>query len=182
MFKKLIVAITLIASSAAANAALINFSFTPSSSNVFNINLNTPTGTFSDAIFTLNVAGDFNSSFEFLTYNVEGLFTGQVLDSNTGNDAFDFGSNDNPISSNAPSPIVSSFATIPQAVWAQIIADGVITLAFTTTADVNCCSGPDVNPLSGSFDFESTSVPSPSVFSILLLGVAALVARKRLSK
>ncbi|MCU7556018.1 hypothetical protein OCL06_15615 [Alteromonas sp. ASW11-19] len=178
MYKKILMAVLLLASTSGANAAVINFSFTPSDANLFNINLPTPTNTLSAATFTLNVAGDFNFSSEHLTYNVEGLFNGIVLDNNTGNDAFNFGNGDDPISSNAPSPIVTSFAIIPQITWLQIISDGIINLTFTTTRFVDCCSGPDVNHLSGSFQTRSILVSSPSIFAIFVLAFLGVIFRK----
>ena len=161
------------------NAIVIPFSFTPSSSNTFTTTLSTPTTTTSAVNFTLNVAGDFNSDSESLSINIENLFIQTVLDGNTSNDTFNFANNDDPISTNAPSPIVSSSSIISQSLWSQIIADGVINLSFTTTSGVDCCSGPDVNHLSG--QFTDGVVPVPAPLALLGLGLVAIGWARRKS-
>ena len=92
-FLKITFSALIIALSGVANAGLITLdpdSLTTPGGSVTYTGLITPTTTFSDAIFTLNIAGDFdnNDSSESVLISVEGFSLGRIFDNITGNDLF----------------------------------------------------------------------------------------------
>lgn len=157
------------------NAAVISFGPTSAGGSGPNISINglvTPTTTSSDATITLNLNGDFNSSSEYVDVTIDGFSLGRVFDNITGNDAFDF-VND---TGNQSSSTLTGTATISQAIFAGLIADGFLDLFFDTSSAVNCCG--TLNHLSGTISFnEVSAVPLPAaafMFAPALLGFMGL--------
>lgn len=72
-------------------------------------------------------------------------------------------------------------ATISQATWASIIADGLISITFNLSSGVNCCSDPHAFT-SGSIAYTSTvanTVSATSSLALALLGVAGIALRRQ---
>ncbi len=161
----------------AANAASINLNSKSTSvdgGSITYTNLVTSTNTFSDALFTLNIAGDFdnNDSSESVLVSIEGFSLGRIFDNITSNDVFDF-ANDDYIGSHSNMLTMTGVATIAQANWATIIADGFINITFDLSSGVNCCSDPHAFT-SGTIQFDSAAVPEPTSFALLSLGLAGI--------
>ncbi len=150
--------ITLAPQSTSVNAGVITYT-----------NLVTPTSTFSDAIFTLNLAGDFdnNDISESVAISIDGFSLGTVFDNNTGNDLFDF-ANDDYLGSHSNMVTMTGEAIIAQADWAAIIADGFINITFDLSSGVNCCTDPHAFT-SGDIGFNS--VPEPAGIALMGLGL-----------
>ena len=166
-----------------ANAGLITLdpdSLTSPGGSVTYTGLISPTTTFSDAIFTLNIAGDFdnNDSTESVLITVDGFSLGRIFDNNTVNDLFDF-SNDDYIGSHSNMVNMTGVAVIAQTDWATIIADGTVNITFDFSSGVNCCTFPYAFT-SGNITFDSVSVPEPSTLAIFALGIMGLAARRSL--
>ncbi|RBW46614.1 VPLPA-CTERM sorting domain-containing protein [Psychromonas sp. B3M02] len=162
-----------------ANAALINFESTSASNSGALINYDnvvTPTSIVGDAIFTLNVNGDFNSNYEYADLVLNGFSLGRILDSNTSNDLFNF---TNDVGNQSISTITGT-ATISESVFSSLISDGFLDFSFDASSSVNCCG--TINELSGTISFtESTSIPEPAPLMLLglgLLGFAKLRKKK----
>lgn len=162
----------------AAHAATINFG--PSSAGgsgptiLFN-NLVTPTAILGDATFNFTVNGDLNSSNEFVDVSIDGVSLGRVFDNNTTNDPFNFASD---IGNQSQSDLSGS-ATISNAIFAPLIADGILNLTFNFSGPVDFAG--TVNKLEGSITFtEVSSVPLPASALFLLSGIFGLgVLRRR---
>jgi len=168
----------------AANAALIDLAPQSTSVNGGSItytNLITPTDTFSDALFSLSIAGDFdnNNSSESVFVSMEGFSLGRIFDNDTSNDLFNF-ANDDYLGSHNNMITMTGEAIIPQANWASIIADGFINITFDLSSGVNCCTNPHAFT-SGNIQFDNiAAVPEPASLALLVLGLAGLgFSRKR---
>lgn len=181
LFSTTIASLLFVASSAfnLANAGLItlNQQSTNVGGGVINYtNLVAATNTSSDATFTLSLSGDFDSNYENVAISIEGYSLGTVFDNITNNDSFDF-SGDDYIGSHNNYITMTGIATIAQADWANIIADGFVSVAFDFSSTVNCCSTPYATT-SGTISYD---VPEPStlaIFAVALLGFGA----RRLNK
>jgi len=180
-FLKITFSALIIALSGVANAGLITLdpdSLTTPGGSVTYTGLITPTTTFSDAIFTLNIAGDFdnNDSSESVLISVEGFSLGRIFDNITGNDLFDF-SNDDYIGSHNNMVNMTGVAVIAQTDWMTIIADGMVSITFDFSSGVDCCTSPYAFT-SGNITFDSVSVPEPSTLAIFALGMIGLASRR----
>ena len=182
--KKLIVGLMLLISGSA-NAGLITLSSMSTSVDGGSItysNLIAPSTTFSDAIFTLMIAGDFdnNDASESVTISIDGFSLGTIFDNNVHNDLFNFASDDY-VGSHSNMVFMTGQATISQATWASIIADGLISITFNLSSGVNCCSDPHAFT-SGSIAYTSTvanTVSATSSLALALLGVAGIALRRQ---
>lgn len=182
--KKLIVGLMLLFAGSA-NAGLITLSSMNTSvdgGSIVYSNLVTPSTAFSDAIFTLRIAGDFdnNDASESVTISIDGFSLGTIFDNNVGNDLFNFASDDY-VGSHSNYVFMTSTATISQANWASIIADGLITITFDLSSGVNCCSDPHAFT-SGSISFTSTApkpVSTTGSLALALLGLAGIAVRRK---
>jgi len=174
LMKKILLSVLLLASFCA-NAAVISFGPTSAGGSgplITFDNLVTPSSIMGDATITLNVMGDFNSSYEYADVSLDGFSLGRIFDNNTANDAFDF-TND---VGNQSKSIVTSSAIIANSDFASLILDGFLNLSFDTSSAVNCCGS--VNHLSGTIAFKEVSaVPVPAalfMFAPALLGFFGL--------
>ncbi|MEW6995422.1 PEP-CTERM sorting domain-containing protein [Colwelliaceae bacterium MEBiC 14330] len=136
-------------------------------------NLVAASTTISDATFTLDIAGDLDSSYENVAITVDGYSLGVVFDNNPNNDIFDF-SGDNYVGNHSNYITMTGVATIAQTDWANIIADGLVTIAFDLSSAVNCCSDPHAFT-SGNISYD---VPEPSTLAIFALGLIGFGARR----
>lgn len=173
--KKILLAAALAATAGAAQAATINFG--PSSAGgsgpVINFNgLAAPTTISGDATIFFSVQGDLNYYTEYVDISLDGFSLGRVFDNNTGNDPF-----------NVPGDIgsyslKSASATIANADFAGLIADGLLNLSFDFSGGVNCCG--TVRSLSGTISYEEAApVPLPATAGLLGLGLAGFGAIRR---
>jgi len=164
------------------NAATLTFgpvSAGGSGPNVTIPNIVTPTSSMSDATITLNVNGDFNSSYENAVVSLDTYGLGTILDNNSANDLFNFSGD----AGNQSTSTVTGSATISKAIFNTLIADGFLNLFFNTTSSVNCCG--TLNILSGSITFRESSpsqVPVPAAVWLFGTGLAGLMGASRKKK
>ena len=175
--KKLLLSILLVAGFSA-NAAVISFGPTSAGGSgpliTFN-NLATPTTIIGDAIITLNIKGDFNSSHEWADVTLDGFSLGRVLDNNTANDPFNFTNDQGSYSA------LTGSATIANSDFASLILDGLLNLSFQTSSGVNCCG--TVNHLSGSITFtEVSAVPLPAAAFMFIPALLGFMGFRRKAK
>lgn len=176
--KTALMATAFVVASTAASAATLTFGPTSSTTNgaliEFN-NMAAPATIVGDATIEFTVNGDLDSWYEFIHVNLDGLSLGRVLDNDTSNDVFDF-ANDR---GNQSTSNLTGSATISGAVFASMIADGSLDLAFDFGRYVDCCGV--VNLLEGTITYETSPVPLPASLPILAtaLGGLAFVARRR---
>jgi len=180
-FLKMTFSTLIIALSSVANAGLITLdpdSLTTAGGSITYTGLISPTTTFSDAIFTLNISGDLdnNDSSESVLITVDGFSLGRIFDNNTVNDLFDF-SNDDYIGHHNNRVNMTGVAVIAQTDWATIIADGTVNITFNFSSGVDCCTSPYALT-SGNITFDSVSVPEPSTLAIFALGMIGLASRR----
>ncbi|MEG3753014.1 PEP-CTERM sorting domain-containing protein [Psychromonas arctica] len=159
------------------NAALITFETTSASNSGALISYDdvvTPTTITGDAIFTLNVNGDFNSSYEYADLLLDGFSLGRILDGNSSNDLFNFTGD----TGNQSQSTSTGIATISESIFSSLISDGFLDFSFDASSSVNCCG--TINQLSGSISFtETTSVPEPLQIGLLGLGLLGLVKLRK---
>jgi len=159
-----------------ANAGLITLDQKSTSVNggiISYVDLVAESNTVSDATFTLNIAGDFDAGYENVAISVEGYSLGVVFDRNTNNDLFDF-SGDDYVGDHGNFITMTGVATIAQADWANIIADGFVSIEFNLSGDVNCCSNPHAFT-SGNISYD---VPEPATLAIFALALIGFGARR----
>lgn len=155
--------ITLGQQSTSVNGGVINYT-----------NLVADANTVSDATFTLNIAGDFDSSNENVAISIEGYSLGIVFDKNTNNDLFNF-ANDDYLGNHNNYVNMTGVATIAQADWTNIIADGFVSISFDLSSGVNCCSSGPHAFTSGNISY---NVPEPTTLAIFALGLIGFGARR----
>ena len=69
---------------------------------------------------------------------------------------------------------MTGVATIAQADWENIIADGLVSISFDLSSAVNCCSNPHAFT-SGNISYD---VPEPTSLAIFALGLIGFGARR----
>ena len=75
---------------------------------------------------------------------------------------------------------MTGVATIAQADWANIIADGFVSISFDLSSGVNCCNAGPHAFTSGNiaYDTNTIAVPEPSTLAILGLALISFGARR----
>ena len=131
----------------------------------------TPTTITGDATLTLSAKGDFNGSDAWAKIWLDGVDLGVILNNNATDDAFDF-SRDR--GNNKVSKVTGSM-TISEDVFASLIKDGFLNLTLDTNFFVE-----SIKHVSGTISFnENVSVPEPSTFALLFLGLAGIGFSRR---
>lgn len=133
-----------------------------------------------DATISVTVNGDLDSPVEYIDILLDGFSLGRVFDNNTANDPFDFAGDEG----NESASHLTGSATIANADFAPLIADGLWSLSFDFSSNVNRCG--NVNLLEGSITYNSTTtpVPAPAALPLLLkvMGGMGVVASRRRRK
>ena len=149
----------------------------------FHLNVAVNANAISAGTLTLTVLGDFDGTSENLTASIEGLSLGVLLDNNTLNGqltATDSGSQYGSAGGN-PAPTTGTI-NIALVDLSAIVADGVMDITFTTSANVN-----DLNVSQNFADPEefitasiaydvraAQNVPEPGTLALLGLGTLLL--------
>ena len=136
---------------------------------------------FSSALITLTLDGDFNAMAEYADVSFDGFSLGRVLDGFSGNpdrdtpDLFDFARFDDPdTSSNAGAPVTGQ-ATLQFADISDLVLDGVALFLVDTSDDV--LSSPTT--VSARIDFfddaplDPVQVPTPPAALLVAIGLLA---------
>ena len=177
-----------------ANAGLMTVELEEAnSSNIINYSkeVNNTYAVTSDAIFTLNLSGDFSGALEYLNITLdegqsEELDLGNVLDGYTFNDEFNFGEINFfgwTIMSDwgSDSQTLVGTATIAQDVWSNLISDSFIDITLDAS---DGWLGVGDYKASGNISYsveDPTNVPEPAtlaIFGLALLGFTARRAKK----
>jgi len=155
------------------NAAVINFGeyvIHNNDEHQFNEKFDVAKTTYSNAIITLNLSGDFKAKNENLKVKVSGYKLGKILNSNPLDDEFDF-FND-VVVNESPQTIITGKATISQAVFANLISNGKLNLVFNISSQVRLAK------ISGTIAYDDiAAVPVPAaafLFAPALLGFLGL--------
>ena len=159
----------------AASAATIEFGPTRVSKSGPTItfeDLVTPTSIVGDAILTFTVESALIRADQNVEIFLDGISIGTVFDNNEANDPFD-----------QPGDQVTSYAaltvsaTLAESFMADLLADGLLTLVFQFSDEVN-----DADTIvSGSIAFETTPIPVPAAAWIMIAGLGGLVSMRRLN-
>jgi hypothetical protein len=169
------------------NAGLMTIEFGPSSGSgkgplITFDDLITPKTIVGDAIFTLNIAGDFATKFEYADLMIDDFSLGRIFNNKTDDDLFDFNGDDTK-SNNWNQKVETSTATISESIFSRLIADGMLDLSFQASRWVDCCSSNgSVSHISGSITFDDgISVPEPALLALFGLGLVGFgfSSRKR---
>ena len=176
--KNLLLSTVLAMAAGSASAATLNFGPVAGVGTGHNqaFSLATPTTILGDAILTFSVRDDLNSSGEYIDVSIEGFSLGRVFDNNSANDAFDFASDQG----KQYSSLHTGSATIANADFAPLIADGFLNLLFDFSGSVHEFGS---RTLYGSVSFNSIApVPLPASLGLLgfgFAGMGALRARRK---
>lgn len=134
-----------------------------------------PTTIVGDATFTFTVQGDLNGSSEFVAIDIDGFSAGLVFNENSTDDLFDFAGD---VGGNLS--FQTGSATILNADFAVLIADGLLDLTFDFSPDVN--NAGSIRSLGGLIEFaeaDLTAVPLPASLPLFALGIGGLLAMRR---
>ncbi len=123
------------------------------------------------AVFDLEIRGDFHSpaSNEGATFNLEGILSGLLDETNEGTTSSD------------PSGMrtLTQSYVLTQAQTNSILADGSLTIDIDFLSGVHDFSQSYPNPgVTVAFSYESASVPEPSTLAIFALGMIGLASRR----
>jgi len=142
----------------------------------------TPTGIIGDATISLTVSGDFNDVDENIAVSLDGFSLGRVLNANASDDVFNF-EDDTALFATS----TTATATIANADFANLIADGLLSLVLELSTDVNfgtqtvssfisfeAAPDPSTGPNTGVGD--TPAVPLPASALLLMGGLAGLGA------
>jgi hypothetical protein len=153
------------------------------------VSLDTPTEAIGDGILTLTLFGDFNTTLEFVTVDIEGTSFGSIFNNNQGDDPFDL---DPDVGNEYLTAIIVS-AAINNALLTSLINDGHFNISFTlsnggtNTEDTvgNLFDGLNGEFITTQLDFNEVStapVPAPAavwLFGSALLGLMGMKKRKK---
>lgn len=161
-----------------ASAASISFGPTSASGTgptiVFD-ELVAPTTIVGDATFTFTVNGDLNGSNEFVEIDVDGFSLGLVFNEDLTDDPFDFAGDEG-----ANVQDQTGSATISNADFAGLIADGLLDVTFDFSQAVN--NSGTIRNLEGVIEFTEADmnvVPLPASLPFLVTGFAGLLLMRR---
>jgi len=159
----------------AASAATIEFGPTKAKGGGPTItyeNLSTPKSINGDAIFTFTVESALPRADQNVEIFLDGISIGTVFDNDETNNPF-----------NQPSDKVTSYAaltvsaTIDESFMASLIADGLLTVVFQFSDEVN-----DADTIvSGSIAFDSDPVPLPAAAWFMIAGLGGLVRMRQVN-
>lgn len=180
--KSLLLSAVFAVAAGSASAVTLNFGPVYGVGNGHNqlFNIATPTTIAGDATITFSVLDDLNATNEFVDVSIEGLSLGRVFDNDPSNDAFDFANDQGTQSGLSTAILHTGSATISNADFTPLIADGFLNLLFDFSGFVNK-TGP--RTLYGSISFATVApVPLPASLGLLgfgIAGVGALRARRK---
>lgn len=175
---------------AATSAQAVTITFGPASSTdagplIAFENVATPTAIVGDAVLSFSVVGDLNALSENVSVTLDGLSLGTVFNGNSTDDAFDV-AGDIGVQAGTTGAMNVASTVISEAVMAGIIGDGLVSLSFDFSPNVDDFGS--VQILSASLTFTdpnnlqvvaSNVVPLPASALLLLAGLGGIGAMAR---